>query len=261
MASRIALVTGGNRGLGLETARQLAAGAHVILTSRRESEGYAAAQELVAEGLTVSFRPLDVAGRESVDALAAGLREDRVTLDVLINNAAVALKGFNADVARRTLAVNYDGVARTTDALLPHIADGGNIVMVSSRLGSIAAYDEGLKRRLLDPALTRRELDELAQSFVRDVEHGAHAERGWPASAYNVSKCLLNALARVYARDLAPRRIRVNAICPGWARTDMGGASAPVTVEAGAAAVVWAAQLGADGPNGRFLRDQAVIPW
>jgi carbonyl reductase 1 len=259
--SPLALVTGGNRGLGLETARQLAQrGARVIVTSRSEAEGYAAAQELIAEGFVAEFKPLDVASDASVDALARNLSRDAITVDILVNNAGVALRGFSGDVVRRTLAVNYFGAARVTDALLPLIPDGGTIVMVSSALGELVNYRAELKKRLLDPALARREIDALMRSFIDDVEHGVHAEAGWPSSAYNASKAGLNALARVYARDLAPRHIRVNAVCPGWVRTDMGGRSASRSVEEGAGSIVWAALL-RDGTTGGFFRDGEEIPW
>ncbi len=258
--NRIALITGGNRGLGLETARQLAQrGLRIIVTSRREAEGYAAAQELIAEGLTCEFRPLDVASDASVGTLRAGLEADRLTIDILVNNAGVALRGFDADVVRRTLAVNYFGAARVTDALLPLMPDGGTVVMVSSALGEISNYRAELKKRLLDPALARGEIDALMRSFTDDVEHGVYAEAGWPASAYNASKAGLNALTRVYARDLAPRRIRVNAVCPGWVRTDMGGRSATRGVEEGAASIVWGALF--DATTGGFFRDGEAIPW
>jgi carbonyl reductase 1 len=259
--SLIALVTGSNRGLGLETARQLAQrGLRVLVTSRREAEGYAAAQELIAEGLAAEFKALDVASDASVQALAKNIGKAGLGIDILVNNAGVALSGFNADIVRRTLTVNYFGAARVTDALLPHIPDGGTIVMVSSALGEISNYRADLKKRLLDPALARGEIDALMRSFIDHVEHGVYAAAGWPASAYNASKAGLNALTRVYARDLAPRGIRVNAVCPGWVRTDMGGRSASRSVEEGAASIVWGALL-EDGATGGFFRDGQRIPW
>jgi carbonyl reductase 1 len=256
--ARTALVTGASRGLGLETCRQLAArGLRVLLSSRAES-GVAAARRLHADGLAVEHRPLDVADAASVAALADALAG--MSLDVLVNNAGVAMQGFDAEVARRTLDVNFFGALRVTEALLPLIPDGGTIVMVSSGMGELAPLGPALRERFTRPGLTRDELVELMRSFVHDVEAGEHAARGWPSSAYRVSKIGLNALVRILAPALAPRRIRVNAVCPGWVRTDMGGASASRSVERGAASIVWAATL-EDGTSGGFFRDGRAIDW
>jgi NAD(P)-dependent dehydrogenase (short-subunit alcohol dehydrogenase family) len=248
MSARVALVTGANRGLGLEVGRQLAErGLRVIFTSRSVPHEDA------------DHRRLDVADPASVQALAEALTADRVELDVLVNDAGIALRGFNAEVAQRTLEVNFFGALRVTDALLPRIRDGGAIVMVSSGMGEVSALAPQLRERVLSPSLTRDELVELVRSFVRDVERGRHEAAGWPSSAYRVSKVALNALTRILARELAPRRIRVNAVCPGWVRTDMGGSGASRSVEAGARSIVWAA--GAEGPTGGFFRDGRAIGW
>ena len=253
--ARTALVTGASRGLGLETVRQLAErGLAVILTSRTAT-GEAAARRLGAR-----WEPLDVGDAGSVTALADRLACDGVRVDVLVNNAGISMKGFDDHVARGTLAVNFFGPLRVTEALLPRIPDGGNIVMVSSGMGELSVYPEPLQRRFLAPALTRPALVELMTSFVRDVEAGRHAEAGWPSSAYRVSKAGLNALTRILARELAGRRIRVNAVCPGWVRTDMGGPNAARSLEQGAASIVWAA-ASEDGPTGGFFRDGKPIPW
>jgi NAD(P)-dependent dehydrogenase (short-subunit alcohol dehydrogenase family) len=245
MSARVALVTGANRGLGLEVGRQLAErGLRVIFTSRSVPHEDA------------EHRRLDVADAASVRALADALTTD---LDVLVNNAGIALKGFNAEVARRTLDVNFFGALLVTDALLPHIRDGGTIVMVSSGMGEVSSLAPRLRQRVLSPSLTKDELVELVQTFVHDVEHGRHEAAGWPSSAYRVSKVALNALTRILARELAPRRIRVNAVCPGWVRTDMGGAGASRSVEAGARSIVWAAL--AEEPTGGFFRDGRSIDW
>jgi NAD(P)-dependent dehydrogenase (short-subunit alcohol dehydrogenase family) len=203
-------------------------------------------------------RPLDVADPASVRALADALASDRI--DVLVNNAGIALRGFNAEVARRTLEVNFFGALRVTDALLPLIRDGGTIVMVSSGMGEVSAFAPRLAERFLSPSLTKDDLVEMVRSFQRDVERGRHEAAGWPSSAYRVSKVALNALTRILARELAPRRIRVNAVCPGWVRTDMGGSGASRSVEAGARSIVWAAAL-EEGPTGGFFRDGRAIGW
>jgi carbonyl reductase 1 len=257
--SRTVLVTGANRGLGLETAKLLLErGQRVILTSRAE-DGARMAAELVARGLQAEHRRLDVSDATSVAALASSLKQQGILLDVLVNNAGIALDGFNLEVARRTLDVNYYGAARVTDALSPQLADGAAVVMVSSGMGELASFSEPLRRRFLDPSLSRGLLDALMQAFLRDVKERRVREAGWPSSAYRVSKAGLNALVRVMAPTLRTRRIRVNAVCPGWVRTDMGGAGAARSVERGAASILWA--TAEDGPTGGFFRDGNALDW
>jgi carbonyl reductase 1 len=184
-------------------------------------------------------------------------------LDALVNNAGVSLDGFDADVARRTLAVNLFGAMHVTDALLPSMRPGARIVMVSSGMGELSGVRGEERARIADPELTREGLLALVESFVRDVAAGTHARRGWPSNAYSVSKIAMNALVRVLARELAadPRGILVNAENPGWVRTRMGGRSAPRSVEDGARTAVWLATLPEGGPSGGFFRDEQAIPW
>ncbi len=256
-ATKTALVTGGNRGLGLEVSRQLVReGFDVILTARDAAQGKAAAEPIGAE-----FRALDVTDAASIAALASALAGDGSTIDVLVNNAAVALDGFNAEVAEKTIAANFYGPLRVTDALLPLIPDGGTIVMVSSGVGELSGFPAALRGRFAAPGLTRKALTDLVDSFVHDVARGRYREAGWPGSAYRVSKVALNALTRILADELAPRRIKVNAVCPGWVRTRMGGSSATRGVTDGAKSILWAATLPADGPTGGFYRDGRKIPW
>ncbi len=258
--TRTALVTGANRGLGLETCRQLARrGFRVLLTSRTE-DGKAAARRLAAEGLAVEYHQLDVVDPMSIAALADRLQRDGARLDVLVNNAGIAMKGFDAEVARKTLEANFFGALHVTDALLPLVPDGGNIVMVSSGMGELSCLAQALRDRFTDVQLTRDALVGLMRSFIEDVEHGRHSKAGWPASAYAVSKVGMNALVRILAPELAGRTIRVNAVTPGWVRTDMGGNRAPRSLEEGAASIVWAAAL-EDGQTGGFFRDGVEIPW
>ena len=263
--SRTAVVTGANRGLGLETARQLAArDFHVIVTSRQAADARAAAAAIGAaapgsvEALAV---PLDVADPASIAAAADHLHAGGRAVDVLVNNAGIAMDGFNAEVARRTIDTNVFGPLRVTEALLPLIPRGGAVVMVSSGMGELAGVEAGLRARFTDPALTRDGVAALAREFVADVAAGRHRERGWPSSAYRVSKIVLNALVRVWAPELAGQGIVINAVCPGWVRTDMGGRGAPRSVEKGAASIVWAATRAGGEITGGFFRDGRRIDW
>lgn len=262
ISQQLVVVTGANRGLGLETCRQLAQrGIRVVLTSRDAAKGQVATDHLRTLGLAVCHQPLDVTDPATVAALAATVQQEGGPIDILINNAGIAMDGFNADVARRTLAVNCFGVMTVVDQLLPLLALHGRIVMVSSAMGQMDGLPPALRDQFLDPALTRDGLMDLLNRFVRDVEVGRHLERGWPANAYRISKVGLNALTRILAREFATSAIRINAVSPGWVRTDMGGRGATRTVEEGARGIVWAALVGPDGPTGGFFRDGHPIPW
>ncbi len=260
--SKTALVTGANRGLGLETARKLAGrGFAVILTARDEKKGKAAADALCGQtGADVGFRRLDVADLSSIADVAKSLREEGTKLDVLVNNAGITMDGFDEAVARGTIDTNFYGPMRVAEALLPVMPAGGTIVMVSSGAGELSILSEDLRRRFRDPDLTQQGLLDLVESFVEAVRSGRHSRDGWPTSAYGVSKAALNALVRITAPGLASRGIRINAVCPGWVRTDMGGPGAPRTLHEGAESILWAALL-ESSETGGFFRDGKPIPW
>jgi len=259
---RWAVVTGANRGIGLEVCRQLAvAGVRAILTARDGATARAAADKLGGARAGVEARPLDVTDPAGVAAFAEGLAAAPGRLDILVNNAGVSLSGFDEAVARRTLAVNVYGALAVTEALLPLMGPGARIVNVSSGMGELSALGPARQAALLDETLTREGLAALMEEFARDVAQGQAQRRGWPASAYRVSKAGLNALTRILARDLAGRGIGVNSVCPGWVRTGMGGRFAPRGPAKGAETIVWAALLPPDGPSGGFFRDRQAIGW
>jgi carbonyl reductase 1 len=253
---RVALVTGANRGIGFEIARQLAAaGVDVVGTSRDRG-----AREAAARKLGVRFVTLDVEARSSIDALPAVFADG---LDILVNNAGVSLHGFDEEVARRTLAVNFFGAMNVTDRLLPLLRAGGRVVMVSSGLGEVSALSPALRDKVLDDSLTRAALVALMESFVRDVAAGMHTRSGWPTSAYRVSKIGLNALTRVLARELEgdSRAIAVNACSPGWVRTAMGGEGAPLSAAEGAKTPVWLSLQRDGAPTGGYFENERPIAW
>jgi len=255
----LAIVTGGNRGLGLETGRALARlGLRVVLTARREADGRGAVAVLAAEGLEAASWPLDVADPGSIAALAGRARVEAPSIDVLVHNAGVYLERFGAAPARESMEVNALGPVRLTDALAPLLAPNARVVMVSSGMGELAGLPPDL-RRLAEEARDRAGLARLAEALDAAARRGEHA--GSHTLAYRVSKAALNAAARFLAAELASRGIRVNAVCPGWVRTGMGGAGAPRSIEEGAAGIVWAATLPPGGPTGGFFRDGKPIPW
>jgi NAD(P)-dependent dehydrogenase (short-subunit alcohol dehydrogenase family) len=228
----IALVTGANRGIGRETARQLAAkGYSVILSARDEAKANAAARELTAEGGDVKALVLDVSDPASIERAAADLANDPGELDVLVNNAGigsdfgVAGADPDFDAIQRALDTNFFGAYRLTIALLPLLRKSSSprIVSVSSGMGGIA-------------------------------EMG-----GW-SPGYRVSKASLNAMTRILSTELKDAGFLVNSACPGFVATDMGGQfGAKKSVEDGASGVVWLATLPDDGPTGGFFRDGKPI--
>ncbi len=228
----VAVVTGANRGIGREVARQLAGLGHcVVLGSRDLDRGRRVAAELDPSGRTVVACRLDVADDASVTAMAAEVTRTFGCVDALVNNAATDYdtdaRAVSVDLERvhSAFETNFFGAWRTVQALLPLLRRSPHprIVNVSSEGGSLASMGGG-------------------------------------TPAYSTSKAALNALTRVLAAELRGDRVLVNAICPGWVATDMGGRGGRPVAE-GAAGIVWAATLPDDGPTGGFFRDGRPLQW
>lgn len=261
MSHEIALVTGGNRGLGFETARQLALrGAAVLLGSRDPRKGDMAARRLLEQNAEALPVILDVADPEHVKAAAEKVRKSYGRLDILVNNAGLGYNEHGPESAHRTIEVNVYGAMHMADEASPLMEPGGRIVNVSSGLGKLSYLGPSLRARFSNPDPTRAEFLALLGTYEHDVNTGRAGEAGWP-DAYSVSKMALNVFTRILARELEVRGILVNAIDPGWVRTDMGGSHAPRSVEEGAKSIVWGATLPPDGPTGGFFRDGAAISW
>ncbi|MEO8476461.1 MAG: SDR family NAD(P)-dependent oxidoreductase [Actinomycetota bacterium] len=223
LGGRRALVTGGNRGIGLEVVRLLSSlGAYVMLGCRRLEAGREAAATL---GPRVTPIRIDVADRASVDAASEHFGDKGV--DVLVNNAGIYPRGdVTASQVDEAWQVNALGAWRLSQALIPAMRERGwgRIVNVSTELAT-----------------------------------DAHERRG--GGIYPVTKVVLNAMTRALAEDLAGTGILVNACSPGWCRSDMGGDDAPRSAEQGAASIVWGVTLGDDGPTGGFFQDGRPLPW
>lgn len=240
--NKIALITGANKGIGLETARQLATqGVHVIIGARDTAKGSAAASKLSAEGLSTEFQLLDVTSESSIAAAADAITQRHGKLDILVNNAGVLLDDYGKLVSeqplslyRETFETNVFGLIATTIAFLPLLkkSDAARIVNLSSTLGSIGNHS--------DPA-----------SHVYDAK----------LPAYCVSKSAVNAFTVQLAYELKDTPHKVNAAHPGWVKTDMGGEGAQMEIVDGAKTSVRLALLGPDGPNGGYFHMNDTLPW
>jgi NAD(P)-dependent dehydrogenase (short-subunit alcohol dehydrogenase family) len=228
----VVVVTGGNRGIGLEICRQLAArGARVVLTARKRAAGEAAVATLAVGKYAALFHPLDVTDGNSIDGLRDFLKERCGHVDVLINNAGIIPKGeasalkVGLATVRETLETNALGPLHLVQALLPLLKRGRSprIVNMSSGMGALTDNDGGY-------------------------------------AAYRMSKTLLNAVTAILAAELAGT-VAVNSVCPGWVKTDMGGAGATRDVAEGADTAVWLALDAPETLTGKFVRDREVIPW
>ena len=230
MTASTALVTGASRGIGREVARTLVSEGWHVRSGVRDPK-------LAPPGTQAEV--VDMADPESIEALAKRLRARNQRLDALVNNA-----GVYRGPARRIWDVNVLGPLRLTRALEPLLARNARVVMVTSSLGQLSAQPASLVKRLSNPELSLAELERLAEEAP---------------DGYGASKAALNAMARLFANELRPRGILVNAISPGWARTDMGGPGAPRSVEQGAASVLWGVRLPPGGQSGGVFEDGNAI--
>ena len=231
---RTAIVTGGNRGLGLEIARQLLAhDVFVVIGARDPVKGADAVRSLGGESADVATFVLDVNDTRSCRRFAEHVVKNHGAPGILVNNAGVYPESTDAHVVdtptsvwRETFETNLFGALRMCREIVPHMRKlrYGRIVNVSSGLGQMHQMGEG-------------------------------------SPAYRVSKAALNALTRTLSAELAGSGILVNSMSPGWVQTDMGGEEAPRSVEEGADTAVWLSLLPSSGPTGQFFRDRKPIPW
>jgi NAD(P)-dependent dehydrogenase (short-subunit alcohol dehydrogenase family) len=242
--AKVALISGANKGLGLETARQLGKlGYTVLLGSRDALKGEVAARQLRDDGVDARVVKLDVKKQADIDVAAGQIESEFGKLDVLVNNAGVMIeKGWTKNTTSETtienLRATFEGnlfaVFAVTKAMLPLLkkSEAGRIVNVSSILGSVSLQ----------------------------------ATKGSPTYntklfAYNASKAALNVLTISLAHELRGTKIKVNSAHPGWVKTDLGGTAAPMSVVEGAKTEVELATLGEDGPKGGFFHDGTEIAW
>jgi len=230
--TKIALVTGGNRGIGLEISKKLAAqGIITVLTARNMHKGRPLVDELRNQWKNLWYHQLDVTDPNSIKDLVEYLEEDCGKLDILINNAGILLDedksilDMDPELIRKTLDTNLYGPLRVSQAFLPLLkkSDDGRIINLSSTMGQLSSM-------------------------------------GSDSPAYRISKSALNTLSGILASELDGSNIKVNSVCPGWVKTGMGGDNAPGTAEEGADTAVWLATTD-EIPNGKFIKGRKEISW
>jgi len=233
----VAVVTGGNRGMGLATCLALAEkGFHVLLASRNLKSGKFAANDLTNQGLSVEMVKLEVTSQFDIENLASYLQNTHGRVDVLVNNAGILIDGdlnkstsiceVDAEVIRKTLEVNTIAPMMLIKALLPLMrqAGTGRIINISSGMGQLS-------------------------------------DMGGQYPGYRISKTALNVVTAIFAAELDGSGISINAVCPGWVQTDMGGSNADRSPEQGADCAVWLATSAAANLSGGFYRDRQLIDW
>jgi NAD(P)-dependent dehydrogenase (short-subunit alcohol dehydrogenase family) len=224
---RIAVVTGGNRGIGRAAGQGLARlGWRVVLAARDAEKGEAAARQMREEGGDAVFRRLDIDDDAQARDFGRWAAAELGRVDALLNNAGIYVEGDSAADIRANFETNVLGPWRLTQAILP--------LMRQQRFGRIVNVSSGM---------------------------GQLSEMGGGSPAYRISKTALNAVTRIIAAETAGENILVNSVCPGWVKTDMGGEGADRTPEQGADTLIWLATLPDGGPTGGFFRDRKPIPW
>ena len=238
---RVALVTGGNRGIGYAISRGIARrGITVVLGVRDPNKGATACSRLQGEDLDVNFELLNVIDEDSLKTAVKHIQAQFGRLDILVNNAGILI-----DSAEHTLDINGIIVEKTfqTNVL-------GPLMLCQNCVGLMKMGGYG---RIVNMSSTLGSLSEIADPY------SAYAGVGTPA--YRLSKAALNAVTTLVAKEVRDDNILVNSACPGWVRTDMGGDQAPLTPEEGADTPVWLATLPDGGPTGGFYRERKRIPW
>ncbi|BDA48368.1 Carbonyl reductase [NADPH] 1 [Coccomyxa sp. Obi] len=265
-SKKVAVVSGANKGIGYEIARQLAqAGLRVVLTARNKDLGTEAAKKVSESTGTsdVIFRQLDIADPASVDEFGKWAEQDLQTVDILVNNAGIAYKGniFGAEEARNTMATNFSGTRAVCERLERLLPEGGRIVNVCSLAGKLSILRSPELRTRFEKAASAEDVAKLSEEFLQAVANGSYQKEGWPGSMYGVSKLCEATYSRVLAEQLKPRGVAVYACCPGYVATDMSSFRGHKTTEQGADTPVWLALHAPAGGSGKFYSDRAEQPF
>ncbi|KAL8759052.1 MAG: hypothetical protein Q9184_003741 [Pyrenodesmia sp. 2 TL-2023] len=286
--TRIAAVTGANKGIGLAVVRNLAlqypssasnnGPLLIYLTARDQQRGEDAvkalqddaqlrkAKALASDGglASIKYHPLDISKPKSIRDFASFLEEKHPDgIDMLVNNAGIAMQGFDENVVKETLQCNYYGTLLATQSILPLIRAGGRLVNVSSMAGHLTSKYSRANISAFTSSTTVDEITKLMEAFTMAVNQGKEKEQGWPSAAYAVSKCGIIGMTRAVARQQRQEgsTVLVNSCCPGFVSTDMTRGRGAKTVDEGAQTPVLLALGDIGGVSGEFWQHEKVIEW
>ncbi|CAG9836864.1 unnamed protein product [Diabrotica balteata] len=270
-SQKVAVVTGGNKGIGYAIVKGLCErfDGLVYLTARDVQRGKAAVAQLEKENLKAVFHQLDINSQASVDELRDFIKKEHGGLDLLINNAAIAFPHAATESpfvqASKTLEANYFGTLRVCEALFPLLRNNAKVVNVSSSEGHLSKIpSENLRNEISRKDLTIPELNKLLEKFVKATENNTHVEDGWGDSTYAVSKVGVTALTiiqqKLFDEEQPNRNITINAVHPGYVKTDMTSHKGFLSVEEGAKSTLFAA-LDTDWKGKYIWRDCTLVDW
>jgi len=285
--SRIGVVTGANKGIGLAIVRNLAlqypksplnnGPVLIYLTVRDQKKGEAALQSLdadpqlkkakalVADGglADVKYHSLDISDSKSIENFAAYLKKTHGEgIDFVINNAGIAMNGFDAQVVKQTLACNYYGTLEACNAFLPLIKDSGRLVNVGSMSGHLNKYSDEIRDEFL-ASETVPDVTRLMEKFTKAVEAGSEKKQGWPSAAYAVSKAGVIGMTKAIAKAEKDKgsKVLINVCCPGYVNTDMTKGNGTKTPDEGAKTPVMLALDDIGDRSGLFWQTEKPLKW
>ncbi|UZJ56233.1 hypothetical protein CBS101457_005553 [Exobasidium rhododendri] len=280
------LVTGSNRGIGYGIVRRAvreyrnsyayktsSLPLQIYLTSRDESQGKQAIESIKAElkpedlkNASIEYHQLDISDVKSKENIINFFQaKERGGLDVLINNAGIALNGFDASVVEKTFAMNYHNVTDFNERVLPILKPNGRIVILASMAGALNGYSSEIVQRFRSVS-SKKEADSLALEYQREAKEdiGSLRQKGWKEAAYSVSKCCVIAYTRGKSNDLRAAGVTdkaINCCCPGYVNTDMTKGKGVKTIDQGAATPVMLALADLKGRSGGYYQDERESDW
>lgn len=268
------MVTGSNKGIGYAIVRGLCKQfeGDVYLTARKEELGQEATKSLNSEGLYPKFHQLDITDQASIDRLRDFLKNTYGGLDILVNNAGIAYKQDStapfAEQAEVTIRTNYQGTLDLCNALFPLLRPHARVVNVSSMASTFAIKkcSKQVQAKFLNYKITVDDLTNLMHDFIQAAKKGNHESKGYPSSAYGMSKVGVSVLTEIQHRQLSTdsrEDILVNACCPGYVDTDMSSHKGHKTIDQGADTPLYLALLppGTKSPGGNFLSERKIKKW